>query len=358
MSTNYPYHGGCGTNSYKIISYLRYYGFNVVGLYIDNNTKKRLFDPDKIGNIRFMNMESSASEMNAIKISINNILGGEPRIILAFNYLAPTYARDMYPNTEIIYVSIGSPTLTMGENCMVASGIDSQTFLNGNYEIKGYNEEIEAINNSNKILPNSLLLYKTIKKIYSSEILGNKLLKPIDLSYYTIFNQNDKLNHNPYTRYYDIISVASRWDRKTKGGELCKKILSDNRLIKFKKCIVGDKNDMFNEIENIELVNEIENSETINIMRKSKILIITSLFDASPNVMREALINGCQVLVSRNVGYCEYLPEDYIVNDLKNIDEWVSKIINLTNKYLINEIDLNFDNYKEKLANMLNDIIT
>lgn len=61
-------------------------------------------------------------------------------------------------------------------------------------------------------------------------------------------------------------------------------------------------------------------------MRQSKLLVIPSFNDSSPNVLYEALYNGCQVLISKNIGnyniFEEYLPICENPVD-ENLNNWV-----------------------------------
>ena len=68
--------------------------------------------------------------------------------------------------------------------------------------------------------------------------------------------------------------------------------------------------------------------ELMDVLRQTKIIIVPSLFDANPNIVTEAINNGCRVLVSKNVGSADCLPDKYVCDDANpgDLDEWVTKI--------------------------------
>ena len=80
------------------------------------------------------------------------------------------------------------------------------------------------------------------------------------------------------------------------------------------------------------MINSVPNDKINEYYKKSKILLITSFFDSSPNVLNEALNNNCDVITSKNIGSYEYLADSNIINNYNDKNEWISKIINKLNK--------------------------
>ena len=89
-----------------------------------------------------------------------------------------------------------------------------------------------------------------------------------------------------------------------------------------------------------------------------KLVIIPSLFDPSPSILSEAILNGCNVLCSRNIGWNEYINDNCIVSDYYNNDEWIEKMKYLMDKKLENKRFLQMiSNANEKIHKTISNII-
>jgi hypothetical protein len=123
--------------------------------------------------------------------------------------------------------------------------------------------------------------------------------------------------------------VASSFKRDIKGGDLGLKIFSDSRLAKYSKVVVGDDNEIFESVANITRYPLILNAKVKEIMGTVKILIVPSVFEASPNVQVEAECCGARVLSSLNIGNAEYFNDMYLVSDRDCVDEWVTSLLKI-----------------------------
>ena len=74
-------------------------------------------------------------------------------------------------------------------------------------------------------------------------------------------------------------------------------------------------------------------------MKESKLLLLPSLFDSSPNTLYEALDNGCNILTSKNTGNWELFNTKSVCNDIYNKDEWINKILINVEEKVINNIE-------------------
>ena len=84
-----------------------------------------------------------------------------------------------------------------------------------------------------------------------------------------------------------------------------------------------------------------------------KLVIIPSLIDPSPSILSEAILNGCNVLCSKNIGWYEYMNDKCVVLNYHDNDEWISKIKLLLDQKIENK---NFKiNLKFKRKNIRND---
>ena len=54
------------------------------------------------------------------------------------------------------------------------------------------------------------------------------------------------------------------------------------------------------------------NSVVFDYMKKSKLLLLPSLFDSSPNTLYEAVECGCNVLTSKNIDGNYLIPKVYV----------------------------------------------
>jgi len=138
-SKQYPYYGGSATNAYKLILLLRKKKFNVAGLYFMNPANVDI-DPDNTGvvirsthNSRTQRIEPPTNEAG-IRSRITEILGGYPDIILAFNYYLPVISKNTFPHARVVYMVVGSPVLTMGEDSPLMNGISAERFMGKSLE--------------------------------------------------------------------------------------------------------------------------------------------------------------------------------------------------------------------------------
>jgi hypothetical protein len=89
----------------------------------------------------------------------------------------------------------------------------------------------------------------------------------------------------------------------------------------------------FNNLLKTNLLGLISQVSIFKILSQTKLIIIPSYFDSSPSVVSEAIINGANVLVSKNVGWNEYLPKECVVENYFDKDEWIYKANWLLNNH-------------------------
>ncbi len=98
-------------------------------------------------------------------------------------------------------------------------------------------------------------------------------------------------------RSIDLLFVASNWNRGDKNGnymrEICAKYESSTRAV------VGQNPGLV--FPDIKLYQDLPREKVMQLMTKSKVLIVPSLFDASPNIVPEAIGCGCNIVTSQNV---------------------------------------------------------
>ena len=218
-----------------------------------------------------------------------------------------------------------------------------------------------------KMFHNSIVLIGGLDKfksrdteILTQDIIENKTYKELKLPKYLIANLNKSnllfnskltqtiynlhgvnpinsaflfFNFAPYAlkrdkafidRKYDIAFIASNFMRKIKNPELAYKLFE--KFPDSNKIAIGKESDYFNVIINTVTMGLITQKEIAEILSETKLLIIPSHFDSSPSVMSEAVLNGCNILLSKSVGWNETIDERCVVQNFQNHDEWTSKI--------------------------------
>jgi hypothetical protein len=331
VSTQIPGRGGSATNAYNILKILKKYNYPVAALFLEAIDRWKLeeYDPEDTGCVfrtnRWSNLTTKRGisfckrEMNSIVKVINKFLGGEPELILCKNYVAPIDAKLLYNNTPIVYLISGSKSLTQSKFSYTdVSKIPYDKYI----EKYRYKDEEHACEVSDYIIPNSHIsknIFKYTYDNYSSKIHG-----VIDTSLLSIVKQDI-----PAEKDYDIIFCSSSFGRHIKGPELGYKILSSEKLRKYKKLVVGNDNDMFSGLENIVIKPLVPNTEVIRLLLKSKIVIVPSVFEASPNICTEAFSCDCKIVSTLNVGNTEKHNPFYRVHNREDVKEWVDKIIQI-----------------------------
>jgi glycosyltransferase involved in cell wall biosynthesis len=337
-STQFPGHGGAATNSYALIGHLKDYYTVVGGIFFINTVPNEInsdCDYNNFGNIfKIMRFElENKYHKNQMIIfhrkKIMDKLGGIPDIILSKNYIAPSLSRLLFPESKIIYLVSGIyqfMTATYYNNEIVTA----QQFLNNNeIQFKKYDIEIKAMQNSNYIITNSNLTRNIFNKIYPefSNIMYPKHVNTTNcISSIISKGSDEKIN--------DIIIIVSNVERDVKNVKFLIDVMKSEELTKYNKIIVGDNSNIFLECENTTVFGKIKHHEVISLLKKTKILLMSSIFDSNSNTAKEAYESKCIILTTLNIGYAENYPKHSICDSFDK-NEWKNKII------------FNVDNYNE-----------
>jgi glycosyltransferase involved in cell wall biosynthesis len=339
-STQYPYYGGAATNAYALVKYLRFNGHKVAGIFFDNHNKN--VDPDGVGGVWRCNIKSASSK-HLTKRIVTSYLGGLPDTILGKNYAAPVHSKDLFPNAKIIYLVTGSPHMID----LSKKGISANVYIKSK-EKKVFTPEERCIAKSDLIVPNSKIARDMLVKNYGNL---SKITHPIDTS--MAFNRKQTNNVNFMRRNFSIAFICSNLERSVKNPGLASKILSNKDIIKNNNIVIGGNDKSFKKIRGVKTMGVINHSRVLKIMSDTKLVICTSYYDASPNIIKEALISGCNILVSKNCGWSETYPNAFVCNDIYDINEWINK-----SKYLINKnIAINLDKNSKLLSTNINGLL-
>ena len=331
-STQHPYYGGAATNAYKLVNYLRQYNYNTAGLFYNNKVDVNV-DPDNLKGIFRTSYDHSGYKLNdfAAINKISNYLTGIPDIILCFNYFVPIISKKLFPNSKIVYMVVGSPTLTLGENCCINNNISAMKFLNLKDHNKyinpqQYKEEEESIKCADYVLvDHGKLPLQILNKLFAKQLL-NKKNTVFCHDYSSVFIKNDIKNdiNSNINKEFDLIVVASNWNRKVKNANFTKKIF--DLYPNLKKLVIGENGQYFKNTHNTTIVGLIDYKELLVYLKKSRILLVCSLFESGPNTVVESTYCNCQVVASKNIGKISFLHDYNLTNDVYDVNEWKSKI--------------------------------
>jgi glycosyltransferase involved in cell wall biosynthesis len=333
-STQYPGYGGAATNAYKLIKYIRSKGYKAAGLFFNNDINVN-YDPDKIGGI-FINIINIVKSFEYNKFDKNNIikyLNSEPNICLAKNYHAPILCKKIF-NCYTVYLVSGINHFSIFYNNI--SAID---LLNSKIDdTKIIKDEIECTNLVDLIIFNSKLCMDLFKKLYKKYNYNKYYNDIIDT---TINIDDEKILKD---KEYDLVICSSVLTRTDKNNIFLINILKNKIFDNYKKCIIGNDNILFKNIPNSDVFNLLPHKKCIELMSSSRIILYPSLNDANPNTLREAVINNCIPLITRNIGFNELYP-DYCICDNFTDKEWTAKILYLLENYntIINNFKIDYD---------------
>jgi hypothetical protein len=154
------------------------------------------------------------------------------------------------------------------------------------------------------------------------------------------------------SRKYDLGVVVSWFSRKVKNPEKINKLFK--LLPNVIKVAIGKGSNNFENIENIEKYDLVSQKELSKILSNTKLIIIPSLFDSSPSILSEAILNGCNVLISKNVGWHEMIEKDCVIENFFDDNEWIKKINILVKNKIQNSVFKNhIQNSQTEITNLI-----
>lgn len=330
-STQYPSYGGAATNTYNIIKYFKKFDFiKTSGLFIDTSEDiAQKANPDNLENI----YGAMYGDFHHPDITFNLLktFGGYPDIAFCKNCMAPKIIKNIFPNCINIFLVSG----IWGFAQLECGASEITDFI----PIRKTPEEA-SIKLSNLVICNSNLTIDYFKKIYEYCLEDKLLNKPIDTTKYNVGELilKEKHEYDEQNRTIDIIAIASNANRPVKNIKFIKEILEKtNRKI----TVIGENTEeLFNDKKsNLTIVPLLTQSEVIEYLKKSKIILIPSLFDSNSNVFREAVYNGVYPFISHNVAHPKKFPKFFICDNY-NTEDWIFRI-----EYLLENYKQIYDKY-------------
>jgi hypothetical protein len=348
ISSEYPFNGGQSTTFYNLSKILSKNGFLCKSIFIIRPTsiKPSLEFDQKIETIKIENRRLNFVRKWLHKSDIIKNINIDTKSRTLF-FLIKIYPKLIYKLVfhkfipDIVVTNVPShfgwvrflPGIkifvvgSLSEMIYLSSqGVDAQTFIE--------NPNGFVINNKgiplNKIKRNRVIFNSPL----TAKIKG--LLDNCDYSknylYFNIFTKNSNNFRKIEDRDFDLGFIASDSLRLVKNAEFAKNVFA--QFPQSKKIVCGKNFSKFDFDENTVLLEPTTQEEIAKILSNTKLLIITSFFDSSPSVLSESISNGCNVLISKNVGWHELIPETCVISDFDNLDEWISKINFLCNNQI------------------------
>lgn len=333
ISENSPGVGGFGTRAFNLYNLLNN-NSNVQLIYIDHNKKdiKRTNELSLnvsshfvdnyypfLNSIYYNKNSYNVDTYNKIHEHYNTFIDNDT-LIIAITPLIFSLIYHMFPTNKIIYYC-GS--------CII------------NYEIMNYNKTIfaqdkkffepralspwfvECLNNQNVSLFANSYLAAYYLNIFCPGKKCEILFLKSQIKYKNIENK---------PKQNDIIFIATCISRKDKNYTFCHKILE--KIPKLSKIIIGNNSNHI-DLPNCSTFDILPHKKCIEQIKNSKICLITSLKDVSPNIFFECIQNECTPFLSTGVGLIK-LDENTMYKhtySLTDINIWVSNIRNTLNCY-------------------------
>ena len=192
---------------------------------------------------------------------------------------------------------------------------------------------------------------------------------------------NDELsrqnNVSFHTRPFDILFCVSIASRIVKGAHFLQKLFQREALASRRILLIGeDAKSFFKELQiankNVTCLDLLSHDELMVRMKQSKIVILPSLYDSSPNTLFEAIQCGCIPFGSKNIGTMDKLfgnltpkmvQESSLHNEetLKAWEKDINIVLDLPEdekcEYLKNIWNICIQSLKEEEENFINVII-
>ena len=330
ISENSPGVGGFGTRGYNLHMQLKRCNFNVNLCYIDHVKQT-------VENINENNESSISSHyikdyypaLNSVYNNTNN-KGLYDRII---NDVKKYYNKYINQNTTIIIITPLTYTLI----CLLFPTNRMIYYCgscNIDYNQLHYNKSLLEHDKSVFITTDNLskCFQKTNVQLYANSYISKHYLdsqcnnKPIELLFTPSVERHHIENNN---KTNDIIFISSCLSRKDKNFEFCYKILE--KLPECSKIIIGKGATNYN-LPNCSTFECLSQYECITKLNKSRMCLITSIKDNSPNIFCEAIQNKCIPIISTHVGNV-ILNYKYICS-LLDINTWLDTIQCILENYI------------------------
>jgi glycosyltransferase involved in cell wall biosynthesis len=342
VATQRPGVGGSSTNAYKLTKFMRGLGLRAGLIFFERLSSAPLpsFDPDGIGGVwrmpRFSEMSGVQKnpilrgqyrrDVRAARVSLDRYFEGNvPDVILCKNFVSPLCAKIIYPTDTpvMVYLVSGSAHVTKSGMTPIEFMAEDRT----NQE-RVFEKEFEANRTVDLILPNSAVSYMVFKHVYRR--FSDKISPPINTS---AFEERGlpplTFPNDPWTdREFDVAFVVSNLARKVKGPDIGAQVCKRLSELGYHILVIGDGDEhkLCLDFGKCTRMSRLAHADLMTTLSKIKCVIMPSRFDASPNLLTEAVGNGCIPIITSNIGNVETVVQTFVVKSYYDIDAWVSKV--------------------------------
>jgi hypothetical protein len=381
ISSGYPSNGGQASTAYNLNILLIKSNYDVKIIFLKNSLEYGSIDPQLIKNSQKLDYAKSLQfpitrrivkfiiSLKIFKIigvnsfskylyrKLQNILiKKEIYGFLKKNKFRPDLA---ITNTPILYEDFNR----LFEKTLIIIG--SSIFF---WRIAERGIDYQTIKRNPKVLNNKINKYKILglnqsHLIFNSQITNDffqlngvnpksKKVQYFNITPHIVSSQKNSFNE----RKYDIGIIVSDFNRVIKGIKKADSLF--HYFAEQNKIAIGKNSAIFSGHLNCTTFDLMSQKNLAKYLSEIKLVIIPSLFDASPSILSEAVLNGCNVLCSKNIGWHDYINDNCVVLNYHNNDEWINKIKLLLDKKIENKKFLQLiSNSNEKMLETINDII-
>lgn len=373
VTNSYPNYGGQSTTAYNLLKLLKKHNHNARLICI-NHSLKHSVDPENTGaSDRLLIKRNILSKMFtwARKHKLVDESAGLRKMInmyfflrllpkMYYYHLSNKFMPDLVITNVTLYSWMlkriyGKKRLLTIVGGSQEMNVLSRSELDANFVLSNPDSCLSLLNNhksnmklGHHIIFNSQLtkdIYSALKLYYNSSIV----------QHFNIVPEKDLKTIAYADRKYDIAFIASNFSRNIKNATLAGEIYI--HCPELKKIGIGIGSEMFKDIEGTEVQNLITQDAILEILSDTRLLIIPSYFDSSPSILSEAISCGCNVLISRNVGWHESIGANSVVQNFTDIQEWLTKLRLLIEKQQEYSTFKNIINNSEKnIANTINNL--
>lgn len=335
VSVDIPYIGGCATNTYRMIKALRELsqrGHSIHGIFISNQEGE--VNPDGLPNIHRV---PYGRETRQKLIECRRIIEAADTIdhisyIFLKNYKLYPFVQSVFGDVRVIFSPSGFRSVSSSDHhsagYLESKSVINMTNIQDPHQFILDNDRYlddYAIKNADLVMPNSRLSHQFIDESLPKMPTLRSALYITNVCY-----EPEKVPKDAFAeREYDLIFCSYDWKRSCKGYPLVTKIITDPSMARKKILIIGKTQRLQGAAlpSNTTSLSYLPNDEVLNYLRRSKVLVIPSVYDSNPNILVEAVLSGCNVVTNRRVGNHENLDPRSIVEEYGNLEGWLNAII-------------------------------
>ncbi|MBU2060963.1 MAG: hypothetical protein KKH44_03820, partial [Bacteroidetes bacterium] len=205
-------------------------------------------------------------------------------------------------------------------NKLCDKNIDAIQFLE-NPELLESKQKLQYDYSNLKVIYNSSLTQKIYDKIQVKT-------KNPSVRHFNLIPASNVANKPFEDRSIHMAYFVSNTSRKIKNSDLALRLFQHRPDLN--KVAIGRESGFFKNIENTAIEELVAQEDLYDLMNDVRLVIIPSFYDSSPGIMTEAISRGCNVLVSKNIGWHEHLNETSVVRNFNDFDEWCIRVNHLT----------------------------